>query len=146
MPELAEVEFFRKRWHLAAVGERVVRVLTHDTKKLLRELDLPAFRRALIGAKLESSAAAGKQMLFRFSGNAWLGIHLGMSGELSVAPASHAAGKHDHLVLVTRNHALIFNDPRMFGSVDFHVDKEPPAWWSKIAPPILSQQFTVAAV
>jgi hypothetical protein len=34
----------RKRWHQRPIGERVVRVLTHDTKKLLRELDLPAFR------------------------------------------------------------------------------------------------------
>src|SRR5688572_23298072 len=111
MPELAEVEFFRKRWHLAARGERVVRVLTHDSKKLLRELDLPAFHHALTGARLESSATAAKQMLFRFSGDAWLGIHLGMSGELSVAPPDHAPGKHDHLVLVTENLALVFNDP-----------------------------------
>src|SRR5947207_15850260 len=98
MPEFAEVEFFRKRWDLAARGEQVVRVLTHDKKKLLRELDLEAFRRALIGAKFESSVAAAKQMLFRFSGDAWLGIHLGMSGELTVAPPDHVPGKHDHLV------------------------------------------------
>ena len=146
MPELAEVEFFRKRWHQAAVGERIVRVLTHDTKKLLRELDLPRFRRALTGATLQSSHAAAKQMLFRFSGHAWLGIHLGMSGELSVAPREYPPGKHDHLVLVTEQHALVFNDPRMFGSVDFHVGEEPPTWWTKIAPPILSQDFTVPAV
>ena len=146
MPELAEVEFFRKRWHQAAAGERILDVLTHDTKKLLRELDLPAFRRALIGATLESSVAAAKQMLFRFSGNVWLGIHLGMSGELTVAAPEHAPGKHDHLVLITRRHALVFNDPRMFGSVDFHVGPEPPAWWSRIAPAILSREFTVAAV
>ena len=112
MPELAEVEFYRKRWHQAAVGERVVGLLTHDTKKLLRELDLPAFRRALIGATFESSAATAKQMLFRFSGDVWLGIHLGMSGELTVAPPDHVAGKHDHLVIVTEHHALVFNDPR----------------------------------
>lgn len=146
MPELAEVEFFRKRWDQAARGERVVRVLTHDTKKLLRELDLPAFRRALTGATLESSAAAAKQMLFRFSGNAWLGIHLGMSGELTVAPADHAPGKHDHLVLVTAAHALVFNDPRMFGDVKFHVGTEPPSWWTKIAPAILSPEFTAEVV
>src|SRR5687767_6432209 len=60
MPELAEVEFYRKRWHLAAAGQRVIEVLTHDTKKLLRELDLPAFRRALTGAKLLSSETAAK--------------------------------------------------------------------------------------
>ena len=146
MPELAEVEFYRKRWHQAAIGEHIVGVLTHDTKKLLRELDLPAFRRALIGAKFESSASAAKQMLFRFSGNAWLGIHLGMSGELSVAPPEHAPGKHDHLVLLTKRHALVFNDPRMFGSVDFYVGQQPPQWWSKIAPAILSPQFTPDAV
>src|ERR1043165_5757062 len=104
MPELAEVEFFRKRWDVAARGERVVRVLTHDKKKLLRELDLPAFRGALTGATLESSVAAAKQMLFRFSGDAWLGIHLGMSGELTVAPPAHAPGKHDHLGIVTEQH------------------------------------------
>ncbi len=146
MPELAEVEFFRKRWHQAAAGERVVRVLTHDSKKLLRKLDIPAFRRALTGAKLTSSEAAAKQMLFRFNDDLWLGIHLGMSGELSVAPADHVPGKHDHLVIVTEGHALVFNDPRMFGSVDFHVGAQPPRWWSKIAPAILSPAFTVAAV
>jgi formamidopyrimidine-DNA glycosylase len=146
MPELAEVEFFRKRWHQAALGERVVAVLAHDKKKLMREIDFPAFRRALVGAKFESSHAAAKQMLFRFGRDVWLGIHLGMSGELTVAPRDHAPGKHDHLVLVTEGHALVFNDPRMFGSVDFHIGKEPPHWWSKIAPAILSKEFTVAAV
>jgi formamidopyrimidine-DNA glycosylase len=146
MPELAEVEFYRKRWHLAAAGERVTKVLTHDTKKLLRELDLPAFRRALTGARFESSASAAKQMLFRFSGDVWLGIHLGMSGELTVAPPDHLPGKHDHLVLTTENHALVFNDPRMFGRIDFHVGGEPPGWWTSIAPAILSNAFTVEAV
>src|SRR5919107_1591441 len=105
MPELAEVEFFRKRWHLAARGERVIRVLAHDKKKLMREIDFAAFQRALVGARFESSQAAAKQMLFRFSGNVWLGIHLGMSGELSVASPDHVAGKHDHLVIVTERHA-----------------------------------------
>jgi formamidopyrimidine-DNA glycosylase len=175
MPELAEVEFYRKRWHLAAVGERVGRVLTHDKKKLLRELDLDAFRAALTGATLLSSEARAKQMLFRFSGDVWLGIHLGMSGELSVQPSDYVPGKHDHLVLLTERttasvvasrkprvvdrskypalddgatsgHALVFNDPRMFGSVDFHIGKEPPLWWSRIAPAILSAAFTPAAV
>src|SRR5262245_62079017 len=146
MPELAEVEFFCQRWHRAAVGQRIVRVLTHDKKKLLRELDPPAFRRALTGAKLVSSATAAKQMLFQFSGHAWLGIHLGMSGELTVAPPGHEPGRHDHLVLVTKRHALVFTDPRMFGRILFHRGQQPPTWWQKIAPAILSREFTVAAV
>lgn len=146
MPELAEVEFYRKRWHLAAAGDRVERVLTHDTKKVLRHVDVPALRRALTGATLESSAAAAKQMLFRFERGASVGIHLGMSGELSVAPPEHVPGKHDHLVLVTGRHALVFTDPRMFGRIDFHSGPDLPAWWARIAPSIQSDAFTVEAV
>ena len=153
MPELAEVEFFRKRWALAATGERVSRVLTHDRKRLLRGVHLQRFRRALTGATLDSSEARAKQMLFRFRGGVlphetrgWLGIHLGMSGELYVAPPDHTPGKHDHLVLVTDKHALVFKDPRMFGLVEFHLGAEPPRWWTKIAPSILSPVFSLEAV
>ncbi|MEY4939116.1 MAG: hypothetical protein RIQ93_851 [Verrucomicrobiota bacterium] len=146
MPELAEVEFYRKRWDIAARGGRVLRVVTHDEKKLLRNLDLPAFRHALTGAKFVSSEAAAKQMLFRFSGNVWLGLHLGMSGELSAQPPDYAAGKHDHLMLVTTKHALVFTDPRMFGRIEFHVGPQAPQWWAKIAPAILSDAFTLEAV
>src|SRR5581483_11112853 len=52
----------------------------------------------------------------------------------------------DHLVLVTPRHALVFNDPRMFGRIQFHVGPTAPAWWTRIAPAILSPQFTVKAV
>jgi formamidopyrimidine-DNA glycosylase len=34
----------------------------------------------------------------------------------------------------------------MFGRVQFHVGPTAPAWWTKIAPPILSPVFTVEAV
>lgn len=144
MPELAEVEFYRKRWDLAARGERILRVHTHDAKKLLRHIDAPALRRALTDATFEASEARAKQMLFRFSGDIWLGLHLGMSGELSVAASEHAPGEHDHLVLFTARHALVLTDPRMFGRIEFHVGKQPPAWWTRIAPAILSTEFTIA--
>jgi formamidopyrimidine-DNA glycosylase len=85
-------------------------------------------------------------MCFRFSGDAWLGVHLGMSGELRVERADYAPARHDHLVLFTRAHALVFTDPRMFGGVDLHVGAAPPAWWTRIAPALLSEAFTVDAV
>src|SRR3954468_23018513 len=146
MPELAEVEFYRKRWHLVAREEKVVAVLAHERAKIFRGTDVKALRQALKGARFLDSETAAKQMLFHFSGDAWLGIHLGMSGELSIAPANHAPGKHDHLVLVTKQHTLVFNDPRMFGRVLFHKGKQPPAWWTRIAPAILSPKFTGKAV
>ncbi len=146
MPELAEADFFRKRWHQAALRKTITAVHTHDGKKILRGISLPTFRHALTGARLLSSSAAAKQMLFRFSDDVWLGIHLGMSGELSVAPANYVTQKHDHLALRTRDHTLVFNDPRMFGRVLFHQGPIAPAWWTRIAPAILSSAFTLDAI
>lgn len=145
MPELAEVEFFRKRWS-SGQGARVLDVRCNAGKKVFRNCDPARVRRRLTGARLLGSQAAAKQMLFRFSGGNWLGVHLGMSGELRVEPPAYAAGKHDHFILVQRERQLVFTDPRMFGAVLFHEGRDPPVWWTRIAPPILSPAFTVDAV
>jgi formamidopyrimidine-DNA glycosylase len=145
MPELAEVEFFRKRWG-AGHGSRVLAVLAHGRAKVFRGCAAALLRRQLTGTKLLRSETAAKQMLFRFSGGGWLGVHLGMSGELRVEPRDYAPQKHDHLVLRQRRRALVFTDPRMFGGVLISTGKTPPRWWTKIAPPILSASFTAEAV
>ncbi|MDB6166593.1 MAG: mutM [Lacunisphaera sp.] len=145
MPELAEVEFFRKRWS-AGHGAKVLEVRLHEGKQVFRGTNTASLKKKLTGAKLLDSETAAKQMLFHFSGGCWLGIHLGMSGELRVEKPNYTPAKHDHFVLVQKQRQLVFNDPRMFGRVLFHSGKTPPAWWTRIAPPILSKEFTVAAV
>lgn len=156
MPELAEAEFFRKRWAQAArPSPKILRVHTHDAKKLFRTAPAPALRAALTDSELTSSAAAAKQILFRFHRpvtatapfiDAWLGIHLGMTGDLSVAPPHHTPRKHDHLVLYTVTHSLVFADPRLFGRIQFHLGPDAPPWWTKIAPALLSPPFTATVV
>lgn len=69
-----------------------------------------------------------------------------MSGELFVQPADYQPQKHDHLVLLTEQHALVFSDPRMFGKIEFTTSLVAPAWWTKIAPAILSAEFTQSSV
>jgi len=145
MPELAEVDYFRKRWS-PGLGRRINAVQLHAGAKIFRGTDPEAIVRHLTGATLRSSAAAAKQMLFKASGNVWLGIHLGMTGELSEQPADHVPRKHDHLVLVQTGRSLVFSDHRMFGRVQFSVGKTAPEWWSSLAPAILSPAFTVPAV
>ena len=145
MPELAEVEFFRKRWS-AGHGAKIQAVRLHTGKKVFRNCDAALLTKNITGTTLLESETAAKQMLFRFSGEKWLGIHLGMSGELRVEPPDYVPSKHDHLVLVQKQRQLVFNDPRMFGSVLFHRGKTKPAWWTKIAPAILSTAFSVELV
>jgi formamidopyrimidine-DNA glycosylase len=145
MPELAEVEYYRKCWD-AGLGQVVENVLFHPRASVFRGVDPVVIADKLTRAKLLASEAAAKQMLFRFSGENWLGVHLGMTGELSVQPADYKPGKHDHLVLVQRAQSLVFTDPRMFGRIQFATGSTAPDWWTSIAPAILSPKFTVAAV
>lgn len=141
MPELAEVEYFRRRWD-AGLGQKIVRVHANGTKRPFRGNDLRLLQK-LAGEKLVGSEAAGKQMVFRFSGDFWLGIHLGMTGELSVGTATHVPAKHDHLVLYQKERALVFKDARQFGRVLIEQGTGAPKWWAGIAPAVTSNAFTV---
>jgi formamidopyrimidine-DNA glycosylase len=145
MPELAEVEFFRKRWN-PGLEQEVEHIVLHPAASVFRGCDVTLLEDQLTGATFLSSAAAAKQMLFRFSGNAWLGLHLGMTGELTVQPADFTPRKHDHLVLRQRDRSLVFSDHRMFGRVQLSCGPKAPEWWTSIAPEILSDSFTVDAV
>jgi formamidopyrimidine-DNA glycosylase len=145
MPELAEVEFYRKQWD-GGLRKKIVAVHLNHGKRIFRGVDTKAMAEVLTGATLLGSEAHGKQMLFRFSGNVWVGVHLGMSGELSsVAGGSDtfAPKKHDHLVLGLAARRLVFNDPRQFGRVLFHVGKDEPAWWSERPPGLLTKEFSL---
>ena len=83
-------------------------------------------------------------MLFGFSGGGWLGVHLGMTGELRVEPPIYRSTKHDHLVLRQSEHTLVFADTRMFGRIRFDLSAAgPPAWWRELPPAMLSKESTV---
>ena len=152
MPELAEVEWYRKQWN-AGLGEAIVDLAMHARKRIFRGTDTRALRQKLIGEKLLRSTTRGKRMLFEFSGDnpetigarenirSWLGIHLGMTGTMRVEPASFRAQKHDHLVLFQKERALVFRDSRQFGRVRFHHGKDAPDWWKSDVPEIVSPKF-----
>jgi formamidopyrimidine-DNA glycosylase len=153
MPELAEVAYMVRRWS-PGLGQVVSTVRLHPRARVLRGLDHALFARRLTGARLDFSEAAAKQMLFRFSADdqaatqLWLGIHLGMTGELFVRPAGLPDARSEHLILdqPSAGQSLVFADPRMFGRVLFHNGPEVPDWWSGIAPAITSPAFTPAVV
>lgn len=143
MPELAEVEYFRKQWE-AGHGSPIVKVEVHAKARPLRGIPLPELVRHLTGARLASSTTHGKQIFFRFHPDATLGIHLGMTGRLSVREADAPQEKHDHLVLRQAKRALVFTDFRMFGRVRFAAGKERPAWETDLPAEVLSAPFTPA--
>jgi len=141
MPELAEVEYYRKQWH-AGAGDKILAVKLHSQTRVFRGTNVGLLRRALPGTPLASSETHGKQMLFRFSNHLWLGLHLGMTGKLRAEKPDYEPAPHDHLVLYQTTRALVFTDPRQFGRVRFHQGIDPPTWWSSLPIQLTSAEFT----
>jgi formamidopyrimidine-DNA glycosylase len=140
MPELAEVEFFRKQWD-PGLGQKIIAVQLHPRKRIFRGSDPRRIVRQLTGRRFLRSKARGKQMLFEFSAGNWIGIHLGMSGKLRTEPAGFQPEKHDHFVLQQRRQSLVLCDARLFGRVRFHHGESEPAWWRAGGPDISSDKF-----
>jgi len=141
MPELAEVEYYRRQWD-TGLRQRVADVALHDRTRVFRGVDTRAIVTALRDQPFNGSWARGKQMLFQFGRKAWMGIHLGMTGKLGSEPLSFQPDKHDHLVVFLQQVVLVFQDARQFGRVRFDAGSEPPEWWRKIPASPHEQAFT----
>ena len=143
MPELAEVEYYRKQWQ-PAISQSITAVCLDASKRVFRGLDPEALRRGLLGETFTGSATHGKQMCFRFGTKHWLGVHLGMTGKTHILALSERPQKHDHLVLqMSSGVSLAFRDPRMFGRILYSYTNSKPSWWAMLPPEILSTDFTL---
>lgn len=113
MPELPEVETTRRGIAPYVEGKRVERVIVRRA-----ELRLPVsgeISAELPGRTILRAERRGKYLILRLGRGAVI-LHLGMSGNLRLVPATTPPGKHDHLDIVLETGlALRFTDPRRFG-------------------------------
>ena len=72
-----------------------------------------------------------------------MGLHLGMTGWLSVEDENYEDGKHDALVLRQSKRALVFRDPRQFGKLTLDQGKGKPEWWQKLPRLMTGPEFTL---
>ncbi len=140
MPELAEVTYACSVWQ-RGLNQRVRSVYAHSKSRVFREENRALYRKQLIGKRLQSAQTHGKQMLFSFSGDFWLGLHLGMTGWLFHEAEDYQPCKYDALVLKQSKQCLVFRDPRQFGRLQLHRGKSPPSWWNERPPSMLSEEF-----
>ena len=141
MPELAEVRYFSRRW-FPGMGRKVKKVHLRPGKRVFRGTRTADLNRFLTGQSLQEIRTHGKQMIFRFGRDRWLGVHLGMTGKLSAEPTGYRPARHDHLVLDTAGPVLVFQDPRLFGRIRFARSPHPPPWWSSLPPDLFSREFS----
>ncbi len=142
MPELAEVEYFKRVWS-PAENTKVTEVMARLDKRIFREIKGAQSLNCLNGSTFSQSFRKGKQLCFLFDQDKWLGLHMGMTGKLKISEEPDEAFKYGYLILFLEDgRRLIFEDPRLFGKVLFSQGSRAPDWWAKLPDEILSDSFT----
>lgn len=129
MPELPEVETVRRGLAPHLVGRRFIALTVRESR--LR-WPIPAdLAQRLGGRAVLELARRGKYLLFRLE-DGWLLAHLGMSGNLRLAPPDTPLLRHDHVDFHLDDGRLLrYHDPRRFGALLWTDD---PARHPLIAP------------
>ena len=121
MPELPEVETVARDLRPRLVGAEIVGARV-TWARTLRTHDADTFPAAITGLTVETVGRRGKQLVIGLSGGFALTIHLKMTGQLFVVPASAPEDSYVRLVLeLAGGKELRFRDVRKFGRVGLYV-------------------------
>ena len=115
MPELPDVEGFRRLLANTATGQRVKQVDAPDTE-LVRNRTSQSFESALAGKRFDSPRRHGKWLIAPADGVEVL-MHFGMTGALAWSVGSAERHVHDRVIFVCENGELRYNNMRRFGGV-----------------------------
>lgn len=140
MPELPEVETSRRGIAPYVEGQTLAQFIARFPT-LRWPIPVESIK-ALEGQPIQHVSRRGKYIKLEFS-NAYVLLHLGMSGNVRIVDAKQPAGKHDHVDFVlSSGQVLRLNDPRRFGCCLYHEGKQPHPLLEKLGPEPLSDDFS----
>jgi len=123
MPELPEVETIVRALRDVVTGARIDRVVYASRRAALG--NRRDWREQLRGRIIEDVERRGKHMIFGLSGEAYLVLHLRMTGRLLLRAPRAGREPHDRLILALGGSRpaslrhLVLVDTRQFARVDF---------------------------
>ncbi len=118
MPELPEVETYRRYIQAAALEQTITNMTCEDPRKLLLN-DESEMLDILRGSQFTATKRVGKHLFIRLSkDNWWLYMHFGMSGDLHYFHEDEETPRHARIVFYFSNgYRLGFICPRKFERV-----------------------------
>jgi formamidopyrimidine-DNA glycosylase len=122
MPELPDVEGFRRVLARYGAGRRIERVEVLDAG-VLHDVDALALRAALIGRSFGQPDRHGKWLLAHTDGPTVL-LHFGMTGDLRWCPRDEPRHRHDRVVFGLDGGELRYRDMRKLQGVRLVHDAE----------------------
>src|SRR5438105_9592633 len=117
MPELPDVETFRRYLNATSLHQRIIGVDVRSAY-VLKGVSGRELARRLKGHCFESSRRHGKHLFVRADGDLWLRLHFGMTGSLQYLKRQQPTSRHTRVLFALANaHCLAFEDQRKFGEV-----------------------------
>lgn len=121
MPELPEVEIYRRRFERCALRRRIAAVEVTDARILHRTTER-ALRKGLLGSRFLATRRHGKHLFAKATGGAWLYLHFGMSGDLYCGADPPRFSRF--IIRFAKGDLLAFEDMRLFGRVGLVSDPD----------------------
>ncbi len=120
MPELPEVELFRKQLEDCCLNRRVRRAEVKNEKILQGKIKEDEIESYLQGRKFLSIKRRGKWLFLRTDDGNWLVMHFGMTGSPECFKDMKDEPKYDRfLISFEDGQFLCLDDPRLLGRVGF---------------------------
>jgi formamidopyrimidine-DNA glycosylase len=138
MPELPEVETYRRRFEKCALRRRITEVEVTD-KRILHETTGRALSKGLTGARFVMTRRHGKHLFAKATGDVWLYLHFGMTGDLYCGRNPPPFSRF--VVHFAKGDLLAFEDMRLFGRVGLVSDPDSFIAGKRLGPDPLDESF-----
>jgi formamidopyrimidine-DNA glycosylase len=145
MPELPDVELYKRYLDEHALGQTIERVAVNDAR-ILGELAPKTFVARLRGNRFEDSRRHGKHLLVRLRKDGWLTMHFGMTGDLVWFEAERDDPPYDRVRFDFQGGGrLAYVNRRMLGRVGLTGDAGAFVRAEELGPDALDPAFDLAA-
>lgn len=119
MPELPDVEVFRKEVAEDTIGE-VISSISVGTPKMLKFITPSKLTLKLANKKITATKRHGKNLFIKTKDGSFVRLHFGMTGYLEFGYENDKLPKHTALCLHFKSgKRLLFIDPRKFGAIEY---------------------------
>jgi len=145
MPELPDVENFKRYLDATALHNRIAAAEVGNTK-ILRRISAREIGERLAGRRLESGLRHGKHLLIELDDGGWVTFHFGMTGRFKYFRDMADDPRHDRLRLDFDNGChRAFDCRRMIGEVGLVDDAEAIIAEERLGPDALAPDLDEAA-
>jgi formamidopyrimidine-DNA glycosylase len=144
LPELPEVESYRRYFERHALRRRVREVTVADPGVLAPGTSPASLRRALVGRRFSSIRRHGKNLFAQISRNGFLRIHFGMTGDLASFRDGAEAPRFARVLFHFEDgSSLAYQDARKFGRIELIGEADEYLQGRRFGPDPVSPQFRV---